>query len=144
MIESKVIYKRKFPQDEMVELDDEVLLSSPNEVKEHGSFDELMKQLYKDMVYVQLPGRQEKAKIFINQAIALSELYEMDIEIREHISHISVMYFFNCSACMKHLIEVIKEADDLAFFKDIDGFDIAMSLEFYTHAEYRNGRKIKP
>lgn len=128
----------------MTDLDDEELLPSSNEVKEHGPFDELIKQLYKDMVYVHLPVRQEKARTFINQAIALSELYEMDIEIREHISHISVTYFFNCSACMKHLIEVIKEADDLAFFKDIDGFDIAMSLDFYTHAEYRNGRKIKP
>lgn len=44
---------------------------------------------------------------------------------------------------MKHLIEVIKEADKFAFFKDIDGFDIAMSLDSYTHAEYRNGRKIE-
>ena len=44
---------------------------------------------------------------------------------------------------MKHFIEVIEDADELAFFKDIDGFDIAMLLDFYTRAEYRNGLRLE-
>ena len=39
---------------------------------------------------------------------------------------------------MKYFIEVIEDADELAFFKDIDGFDIAMLLDFYTKTMWLN------
>ena len=46
---------------------------------------------------------------------------------------------------MKHLTDIIGMADDLAFFgrKDKE-YDIVMSLDFYTHTVYRNGRKVNP
>ena len=35
-------------------------------------------------------------------------------------------------------------ADEFAFFKDIYGWDITVSLDFYTHAVVWNGRVVVP
>lgn len=35
-------------------------------------------------------------------------------------------------------------ADEFAFFKNIYGWDITVSLDFYTHAVVRNGRVVAP
>lgn len=35
-------------------------------------------------------------------------------------------------------------ADEFALFKDIYGWDITVSLDFYTHAVVRNGRVVAP
>lgn len=46
---------------------------------------------------------------------------------------------------MKHLTEIIGMADDIAFFGRKDkAYDIVMSLDFYTHATFRNGRQVNP
>lgn len=141
---SKVIYKKQFPKWEMPETDDLLADNAPSSENDNITFEEIMRRIYKDMVYVLLPNRQEKAKEFIETAIEVSELYEMDIEIEQHLSHISVSYYFDCGGGMKHLIDIISKADDVAFFRPKEGCDIIMSLDFYTHAEYRNGRRIEP
>lgn len=141
---SEVIYKKQFPKLEIPTLDSLTADDISATEKEHISFEEIMRRIYKDMVYVLLPERQKKAKEFIETAIEVSELYEMDIEIKQHLSHISVSYYFDCGGGMKHLIDIISKADEIAFFRPKEGFDIIMSLDFYTHAEYRNGRRIEP
>ena len=46
---------------------------------------------------------------------------------------------------MKHLTDIIGMADDIAFFGRKDkAYDIVMSLDFYTHATFRNGRQVNP
>ncbi len=137
------IYEKKFPKEEIP------ILEMPEDVPadmetEHLTFDEIMEQIYKDMVYVVMPGREEKAIAFMRKAVAISELYEIDIKIEEHISHVCVTYYFNCRGSMKHMTDIIGEADDLAFFTHIKGYDIVMCLDFYTHAEYRRGRLLNP
>ncbi len=149
MYRSKVIYEKTFPKEDLLELykqvkEETLVEAEAEEETEHLSFDEMMKRIYKDMVYVKMPGRTEKAIAFMRKAIEISELYEIDIEIEEHLSHICVTYSFNCGAGMKHLTEIIGEADDLAFFTHIEGYDIVMCLDFYTHAEYRRGRQVNP
>ncbi len=148
MYRSKVIYEKKFPNTDMellAELEKELAAEGvEDEESEHIPFEEIVKRIYRDMVYVVMPGRKEKAVAFIKKAIAVSELYEMDIKVEAFISHVCVTYSFNCGAGMKHLIEVIGEADNMAFFTNINGFDIVMSLDFYTHAEYRKGRQVNP
>lgn len=142
---SKVIYKKDFPKWEMPTMEEiSKMNTTPTEETEHLTFEEIMQRIYKDMVYVLVPGREVKAKAFIRKAIEVSELYELDIKIEHHLSHISATYYFDCGGCMKHLIDIIKLADDVAFFRPKEGHDIIMSLDFFTHIEYRNCRQIRP
>lgn len=145
MMRSKVIYEKTFPPME-IPTDEEIeeMNLSDDEDTKQLSFDELMKKLYKDVVYVVIPGREAKAKTFIRNAIAVSELYELDIKIKHHFSHISATYSFDCGGGMKYLLDLIKTADDITFFKPSEGHDIVITLDFYTHAEYRNGHKMNP
>ncbi len=144
MYRSKTIYEKKFPKEE-ISLSDKLDKSIPaNTETERLSFDEIIQCIYKDTVYVLIPGREEKARDFIRKAVEVSELYEIDIKIEEYTSHVCVTYYFNCGGGMKHLTDIIGEADDIAFFTHIKGYDIVMSLDFYTHAEYRRGRLVNP
>ena len=84
------------------------------------------------------------AKTFIKTAIEISNDYELDIEIEEHLSHISATYYFDCGACMGFLRRIIEMSDDISFFDHIKGFDMVMSLDFYTKAVFKRGRLIQP
>lgn len=148
MYRSKTIYEKKFPRldiSEIKRLEKEVAKeSSTEEETEHLTFEEIIQRIYKDMIYAVMPGRKEKALAFMRKAVAISELYEMTIKIEEHLSHVCVTYYFDCSGGMKRLIDIIKDADDISFFNQIDGYEIVMSLDFYTHTEYRHGRQMNP
>ena len=69
----------------------------------------------------------------------------MDVKIEKRASHVSATYYFSYGAGTKHLTDIIGMADDLAFFgRRYKEYDIVMSLDFYTHTVYRNGRQINP
>lgn len=142
----EVIYEKKFPKWEMP--NDEELAEvevGADEQKEHLTFEQIMEKIYEGVEYVLMPERAEVANEFIRKAIEVSDLYEMDIKIEKRVSHISVTYYFNYGGGMKHLTNIIGMADDLAFFgrKDKE-YDIVMSLDFYTHTVFRNGRQVNP
>lgn len=81
---------------------------------------------------------------FIQAAIEVSELYEWDTKIKRHVDHISVDYSFNCCGGMRDTNRVFGMVDQFSFFKDIFGWDITVSIDFYTHAVVRNGRVVVP
>ena len=142
----EVIYEKKFPKWEMTSdeelAEDEVDADEP---KERLTFEQIMEKIYKDVTYVPMPERTEEAKAFLRKAIEVSELYEMDVKIERRTTHISVTYYFNFGGGMKALTDIIGMADDLAFFGRKDNeYDIVMSLDFYTHTVYRNGRQENP
>lgn len=142
---SKIIYEKKYPPLEIPSLEEiKEQNATADEKTERLTFEQIMEKIYKDMVYVLIPEREAKAKAFIRQAIAVSELYEMDVKIEQHLSHISATFYFDCGMGMKHLLDIAKIADDVSFFTKIRGHDIAMSLDFFTHLEYRNGRQVRP
>ena len=148
MMSSETIYEKKFPKLEMPsfeELDEVKISTDVDENKERLSFEQIMAEIYKDVIYVLMPERAEAADEFVRKAIEVSELYEMDIKIEKSTSQISVTYYFDFGGNMKHLTEIIGMADDIAFFgiKDM-AYDIVMSLDFYTHATFRNGRQVNP
>lgn len=144
MYRSKTIYEKKFPKEEIPILEMPDIEVPADTETEHLTFDEIIERVYKDMVYVVMPGRKEKAIAFLQKAVEVSELYRIDIKIEEHFSHVCVTYYFNCGAGLKHMTDIIGAADDLAFFTHIMGYDIVMCLDFYTHAEYRRGRLVNP
>ena len=144
-MDSKIIYEKKYPPLEIPPIEEiKEQNASADEKTERLTFEEIIEKVYKDMVYVLIPERAAKAKAFISQAIAVSELYEMDVKIEQHLSHISANYYFDCGCGLKHLLDIAKMADDVSFFTNIRGHDIAISLDFFTHLEYRNGRQVRP
>jgi len=148
MINEEVIYEKKFPKWEMPsdeELDKIKVGSEVDEEAESLTFEQIMEKIYKDVVYVFMPERAEEANKFIRKVIEVSELYEMDIKIEKRPSHISATYYFDFGGGMKHLTDVVGMADDIAFFGRKDkAYDIVMSLDFYTHAVFRNGHQYEP
>ena len=108
------------------------------------TFDEIINEIFREIEYVLLPERAKTAEAFVKTAIEISETYELDVKIVKHHSHISVNYYFNSTGCMGFLRKVIMFADDIEFFTNTKGYDIVMSIDHYTHAVIRNGKRIKP
>lgn len=70
--------------------------------------------------------------------------YELDTRIERHTDHISVNYSFNCCGGMRHMNRIFGMADQFSFFKDVDGWDITISMDYFTHTVIHNGRIIAP
>ncbi|CAK7023903.1 MAG: hypothetical protein EUB_02251 [Eubacterium sp.] len=105
---------------------------------------DVFKMLNKGVVFTPLPEREPITKKFIDTVIDISESYQMDAEIRQGGGMITAMFFFDSGAAMGFLKSAIRYADDIAFITNIRGHEIAMCLDFYTHAAYRNGRRVRP
>jgi len=145
--EEKVIYEKTYPQEDIDEL--HAAMSKEDELREEGekkrlTFDEILDEIYEGVEYEPLPEREKSAELFVKTAIYISETYELDVKIVKHYSHITVDFCFNSAGCMGFLKQIIRFADDIAFFANIKGYDIVMSIDHYTHAETRHGRRVHP
>ena len=86
---------------------------------------------------------QETIEEIERERIDFLEAFGEDAE-QEHLSHISATYYFDCGACMGFLRRIIEMSDDISFFDHIKGFDMVMSLDFYTKAVFKRDRLIHP
>ena len=147
ILEEEVIYEETYPREDIDELhaklSKEVDVQDRDE-KKRMTFDEIMEEIYEGVEYELLPERAKSAEIFVELAKRISEIYELDVKIVKHYSHISVDFCFSSSGCMGFLKHIIRFADDISFFANIKGYEIVMSLDHYTHAETRHGRRIHP
>lgn len=145
--ERETIYEKTFPKETLDEIRESMIergIPVEAETKLHMTHEEVMAEIYKGVEYVFLPERVKTADAFVKTAVELSELYELDVKIVKHPNMISVNYYFNSSGCMGFLREIFLLADDIAFFANIKGYDIVVSIDHYTHAVMRNGKRIKP
>ena len=141
----EIIYEKKYPRiDPMVEMKQIELEMADEPNEPTPSFDEIMAKIQADTTYVLMPERIKASEKFIQTAIEVSELYELDTKIERHIDRIIVTYSFDSCGGMRDINRVFGMADEFAFFKDIYGWDITVSLDFYTHAVVRNGRVVAP
>lgn len=141
----EIIYEKKYPRiDPMEELRQAELEMADEPEQPQPTFSEMMEKIYADTTYVLIPERIKASEDFIRAAIEVSELYELDTKIERHIDHISVDYSFDCCGGLRDINKVIGMADQSSFFKDIFGWDITISLDFFTHAVVRNGRVVAP
>lgn len=144
----EIIYEKKYPQinltEEMKRIEQKVA-KEPKEPKEPvPSIEELLQKLQANTTYVLMPERIKAGEKFIKTAIEVSELYQLDTRIERHFDHICVTYSFDCCGAMRNINRVFGMADQFAFFKDIHGFDITVSCDFFTHTAIRNGMVISP
>lgn len=137
---SRIIYKKEFPRDNFEEL-----LKEQTERKEPDlSFDEFMQRGNENRFSTPIPNRVNGAQAFIAAAKDVSELYQLDVLITEHIDHISADFYFNAGGSMRYFKEVMRLADDISFFANMRGYEIIMSLDYYTHAVFKGGRQVYP
>lgn len=146
-----VIYEKHYPhptlEEEMEELQEyqKELEKDPDyKPKPVKTFGEFYKEMIENRTLIILPEKMEKAEDFIKLAIETSELYELDTRIARMDSHIEVNYSFDSTGDMAYLIPVFRQADSISFFTGIHGFDITISLDYYTHAEFNKGRLVHP
>ena len=102
----EIIYEKHFHKETIEELEKEridLVEAFGEDAKQAPSFNEIMKMIYSNVTYLALPEREKMAQTFIETAIEISNDYELDIEIEEHLSHISATYYFDCGACMGFL-----------------------------------------
>ena len=91
---------------------------------------DIFKQLNEGAVYVPLPERKPIAKVFISQAIEISENYQIDTEIRQGAGTVTVIFSFDCGGAMGFLKSVIQYADDISFFSSTNGYEIVLATRF--------------
>ena len=87
----EIIYEKHFHKEIIEELEKEridLVEAFGEDAKQAPSFDEIMKKIYSNVTYLALPEREKMAQAFIETAIEISNDYELDIEIEEHLSHI--------------------------------------------------------
>jgi len=141
----EIIYEKQFSNINLLSFEEyEKTYSQCEEKTEPMTYEQIIETLYKDIVYIIIPDRAERSELFIRKAIEIADLYKISIRIEKYLSHISVNFNFYCGVGMKCLIDIIKDADEISFFKSTTDDNIILSLDFYTHAEYRKGRKINP
>ena len=147
IFEEEVIYEKTYPREDIAELHaalSEEVDDQDREEKQRMTFEEIIEEIYEGVEYEPLPERAQSAEFFVELAKRISEIYELDVKIVKHYSHISVDFCFSSSGCMGFLKHIIRFADDISFFANIKGYEIVMSLDHYTHAETRHGRRIHP
>lgn len=141
----EIIYEKKYPRIDPMEEMKQIELEMADEPEEPTpSFEEIMQKIQENTTYVLMPERIKASEDFIRAAIEVSELYKLDTKIERHFDHTSVDYSFNCCGGLRDINKVIGMADQSSFFKDIFGWDITISLDFFTHAVVRNGRVVAP
>ena len=88
----EIIYEKHFHKETIEEIEREridFVEAFGEDAEQAPSFDEIMKKIYSNVTYLVLPEREKMAKTFIKTAIEISNDYELDIEIEEHLSHIA-------------------------------------------------------
>ena len=108
------------------------------------TFDEFYKKMMKDRTLILLPERMKGSEEFIKLAIETSEMYELDTKITRKDSHIAVNYSFDCAGDMDFLIPLSEWLTVSRSFTGIYGFEITISLDYYTHAEFSKGKTYPP
>lgn len=142
-----VLFEKKYKKDIPTDLNTGSKKSNQPAAADNGfpdSFEEYMKEVYKNRFSIPIPQRMKQAPAFISLAREISELYHLDVKITEYVDHISVNYYFDSSGAMGFLRHVVRYADDIAFFSNIKGYDIVMCLDYYTHAVFHKGRRLYP
>lgn len=142
-----MIYKKQFHKETIEEIEADMadfMTQYGDQISMPPSFDDLRKTYYSDVTYIVLPEREKRAKKFIKTAIDISNTYEIDIEIEEHLSHISVAYYIDCGAEMGFMREIMAMSDNLNFFTRINGYDLVICLDYYTKAVYKKGKLLRP
>ena len=140
----KVLFQKKYPREDLNESSCETNERQMAFNREFASDEGFIDHLLEAIMLEPLPQKEEGVQLFIQSVIAISDLYELDIEIRKFSAHISIDLSFDSGCALKGLNKVFAMADEISFFTAMNGRDLTVSLAYYTPAVYLNGRQIEP
>ncbi|MBM6721559.1 hypothetical protein [Pseudoflavonifractor phocaeensis] len=136
----RIIYEKEYPR----ESPEEGMKGTEEWKMPDMSLEEFMQRGYEKQFSIPIPERVNGAQAFIAAVKDVSELYKLNVKITERTDHISADFYFNAGGSMRYFKEVLRLADDVSFFSNVLGYDIVMSLDYYTHAVFIRGRRIYP
>ena len=108
------------------------------------SYDKILKKILDGVTIVPLPDRIRDSEIFLKQAITVSERYKLSITVKRYPERIIVNYYLDCCSGLREINKVFAMADQFSFFDHVDGWAACISLDYYTHAVARHGRRLAP
>ena len=142
----KIIYEKTFPKQDWLGETEQNCVDA-----EHCAFPDkpvtaasILEWKARNTVYILIPGRQKAVRQFISTAIRLSEENQIDIKIVRNFECVTVSLMFEARPGMGYLKEVIRYADNINFFANVNGYEIIISLYCYTHAVYRHVIQLYP
>ncbi len=100
----EIVYEKKYPRIDPMEEMKQIEIEMADEPKEpNPSYEEMMQKIQANTAYVLMPERIKASEDFIQTAIEVSELYELDTKIERHLDHISVNYSFDCCGGLRDI-----------------------------------------
>lgn len=133
-----IVYKKAYPTT------DSIVDSIPHSFDKAPafSFDEFMERT-NDVQLAYIPERGSESRVFIDTAIRVSDEYQLDLTIEKDDECITASYSVESGPCPEALKPLFILADRY-FFTVCKDYRLMISLDYFTHRVYRNGRLIAP
>ena len=142
------IYSRRFPKKNM----DDFLRErgiSPETIPEPSiSYEQFCKLYEENSEYVIIPQKAKRRQRFIDIAMELSSVYEIDMDIVVYPYYVQVEIYANDATYTRHLKSLYAElavmSDCITHFTSLKGkeFDFTIILDYHTHTHYLSGREV--
>lgn len=91
-----------------------------------------------------MPERIAGKAEFIKTAIAVGEWCEFDTRIYDSDSHISVWFWLDCGGGSMNGLKRIFELSDAIDFFVVEGRQLSIVCDYYTHEVWLKDRKVAP
>ena len=137
----EVLYKKEYAHDEV---DECVRPAKSTTDEDRRNARDFIDRLFDSITTEPLPQREERVTYFVRAAIELSARCSLDIEIRKYENHISVDFSFDKGCVIRGQNRLFQMADEITIMPGLNGRDVVLTLDYFTHAIYRNGRQISP
>lgn len=108
------------------------------------SWDEMYRRILTGCHTVELPGRKEKVKLFLQKAARVAKLNQLGIQVIQNSGSVCVQFFLDSDSTMLGMPRLIGMADEMCILQGSDGHDLMLLLDYYTMATYHGDRKISP
>ena len=137
----EVLYKKEYARNE---IDECVAPAKSTTDEDRQNARKFIDRLFDSITTEPLPQREERVICFVRAAIELSVQCSLDVEIRKYETHISVDFSFDNGCIIKGQNRLFQMADEITMMSGLHGRDIVLTLDYFTHAIYRDGRQIYP
>ena len=137
----EILYKKEYTHDEVNEC---VHPAKSTTDEDRSNARDFIDRLFDSITTEPLPQREEHVVYFVQAAIELSVQCGLDIEIRKYETHISVDFSFDKGCVIRGRNRLFQMADEITIMSGLNGRDVVLTLDYFTHAIYRDGRRIFP
>lgn len=132
------IYQKTYPMiDTFIET-----VSQTSDTVPPLSFEDFMKKA-NDVQLEYIAEREIEVQSFIDTAIQISNVFQLDLTVEKDDECVSATFTVESGPCPESLRPLFIFADRY-FFTVCKDYRLMISLDYYTHRVYRNGRLVAP